>query len=92
MTARRLRSYAGSELRDEAVLQVAHVRAAAEKSLREEADLFQNPLHGRIIREEDSPGNHLFRQATNGIEIIFIEVNGGEFPLDRLADGRPRQR
>ena len=92
VTARSLRSYVASELSDETVPQIAPARAAAEKSLREEPDLFQNPLQGRIIREEDSPGNYLFRQTTNGIEMIFIDFNGGEFPLEPFPDSSQRRR
>lgn len=92
VAARSLRSYVSSELSDDAVPQIARARAAAEKSLREDADKFQNPLQGRIIREEDSPGNYLFRQTTNGVEMIFIDINGGEFPLDPIPDSGPRRR
>ncbi len=92
LAARNLRLYVGGELADEGVPQIASVRAAAEKSLREEPDQFQNPLQGRVIREEDSPGNYLLRQTTNGVEMIFIDINGGEFPLDPLPDSSPRRR
>lgn len=92
VAARNLRSFVGSELSEEAVPKIAHARAAAEKSLREDADQFQNPLQGRVVREEDSPGNYLFRQTTNGVEMIFIDINGGEFPLDPIPDSGLRRR
>ncbi len=37
-----------------------------------------NVLLGGAIREEDSPGNYVLRQSTNGVEFLWFDENGGE--------------
>lgn len=43
----------------------------------------QNLLLGGPIREEDSPGNYILRQGTNGVGFFLFDANGGEHGLDR---------
>lgn len=37
-----------------------------------------NILLGGLIREEDSPGNYVIRQSTNGFEFLWFDGNGAE--------------
>jgi hypothetical protein len=41
-----------------------------------------NVLLGGSIREEDSPGNYVVRQTTNGFEFVWFDRNGGDHTLD----------
>lgn len=40
----------------------------------------ENFLLGGPVREEDSPGNYLLRQNTNGVEFVWFDANGAEHP------------
>jgi hypothetical protein len=40
-----------------------------------------NMLLGGVIREEDSPGNYVIRQTTNGFEFLWYDGNGAEQSL-----------
>ena len=42
-----------------------------------------NQLLGGVIREEDSPGNYVLRQTTNGVEFFWFDAAGGEHPSSR---------
>lgn len=50
--------------------------------LRDESDRWfrdwENPYTGRTYIEQDSPGNFLFREGTNGIEYVWYNLNGAE--------------
>jgi hypothetical protein len=41
----------------------------------------QNLLLGGAVREEDSPGNYLLRQSTNGVDFVWFDADGGEHGL-----------
>jgi hypothetical protein len=43
----------------------------------------QNPLLGNSVHEEDSPGNYVLRQSTNGIDFVWFDADGGEHPADK---------
>ncbi len=53
---------------------------------------YTNDLQGGLLREEDSPGNYLLRESTNGVETMFFDINGREIHLGtqqkRRAGGR----
>jgi hypothetical protein len=40
--------------------------------------LNENPFFGGPIHEEDSPGNFILRQTTNGVDFVWFDANGGE--------------
>ena len=52
---------------------VAEARATAAKI----AGTNENILSGQPIREEDSPGNYLLTEGTNGFDFIMFDPNGG---------------
>ena len=37
-----------------------------------------NLFSGQLWREEDSPGNYTIREATNGVEYVWYDLEGGE--------------
>ena len=41
----------------------------------------QNLLLGGAVREEDSPGNYILRQSTNGVDFVWFDADGGEHGL-----------
>jgi hypothetical protein len=43
----------------------------------------ENLLLGGSIHEEDSPGNYVIRQTTNGFEFIWFDAYGAEHSMDR---------
>jgi hypothetical protein len=43
----------------------------------------QNYLLGGRVREEDSPGNYILRQSTNGVEFVWFDAGGGEHFQDK---------
>jgi hypothetical protein len=43
----------------------------------------ENPLLGGPVREEDSPGNYVLRETTNGVGFFWFDVDGGEHSADR---------
>ena len=67
---------------------VAAIRARIKKALGEEAAFFANPLQGGMIREEDSPGNFLLRKTPAGVEMIFIDIDGGEWVIGSVPPKR----
>lgn len=40
-----------------------------------------NGFLGGVIREEDSPGNYVVRQTTNGFDFIWFDADGGEHSM-----------
>lgn len=63
---------------------LAESRAALKKIQNSMPELTeQNFLLGGPIREEDSPGNYILRQSTNGVEFFLFDASGGEHSLDR---------
>lgn len=59
-------------------------RAAIERIQNDMTDTAQtNFLLGGLIHEEDSPGNYILRQNTNGIEFVAFDADGGEHVFDR---------
>jgi len=43
----------------------------------------QNLLLDGPIREEDSPGNYILRETTNGVEFFWFDADGGEHSLEK---------
>ena len=43
----------------------------------------KNLLIGGPVREEDSPGNYILRQSSNGVEIVCFDADGGEHLLNK---------
>ena len=50
----------------------------------------ENLLLGGPIREEDSPGNYVLRESTNGVEFVWFDADGGEHNLERKHNINPR--
>jgi hypothetical protein len=46
-----------------------------------QSSILTNRFTGGLIREEDSPGNYILRQGTNGIEYLWFDADGGEHRL-----------
>ncbi len=84
-------AYARGLLRELGQFVVAHWEKSPPTSLAEarnaatlKPDLItDNILLGGKIREEDSPGNYLIRQTTNGFEFFWYDRDGGVHALDK---------
>jgi hypothetical protein len=61
---------------------LAQSRAVIEKIQTMYPTLDENTFFGGPIREEDSPGNYVLRQATNGVEFVWFDASGREQTLD----------
>jgi hypothetical protein len=53
---------------------------------------YTNDLQGGLLREEDSPGNYLLRDSTNGVETFFFDIDGGKFQLGSQQKRRTGSR
>lgn len=63
---------------------IVEARAALKKIQNSNPKLVEeNPLLGGPVREEDSPGNYVLRETTNGVGFFWFDVDGGEHSADR---------
>jgi hypothetical protein len=61
------------------VSSLAEARAVLKKIEGQQPKLTgQNFLLGGPVREEDSPGNYILRQGTNGVDFVWFDADGGE--------------